>query len=74
MEFDEDTNSAADDGMQGWAGAEATVATAAAGVGVARGWKPPTSEPGMAQELTGDVPAELSASLSIEEQVGFGHS
>lgn len=70
MELDDDAVSAVDGGVQAWPGAEATVATAAGGV--AGGWKPPTSERGMSQELANDVPQELSSTLSIDEQVGLG--
>lgn len=65
-----------------WEGAEAAAGAAAggaAGVGMAQGWKPPTSEPGMGMgkeiELANDVPSELDAAkdtageLSIDEQV-----
>lgn len=64
-----------------WEGAEAATAAAAAGgaagVGMANGWKPPTSELGMDKEieLANDVPSELDAgsdtasALTIDEQV-----
>lgn len=57
-----------DIGSEGWEAAEAAAATAAggaAGVGMAKGWKPPTNELGMNQELANDVPSELT----IDEQV-----
>lgn len=68
-----------------WEGAEAATAAAAGGatgVGMAKGWQPPTSEPGMGMakelELANDVPSELDAAkdtggeLSIDEQVFAG--
>lgn len=69
-----------------WEGAEAAAAAAAAGgatgVGMSKGWQPPTSEPGMGLakdlELANDVPSELDAArdtaseLSIDEQVSTG--
>ena len=71
-----------------WEGAEEAAAAAAAaaggatGVGMAKGWQPPTSEPGMGMakelELANDVPSELDAvkdtsgELSIDEQVFTG--
>lgn len=68
-----------------WEGPAEAVAGAgaggAAGVGMANGWKPPTSELGMEKklELANDVPSELDApsgssatsELSIDEQVRF---
>lgn len=64
----DDSAPAGDVVAEGWEGAEAAAAAAAggvAGVGMAQGWKPPTAEPGMDQELANDVPSELS----IDEQV-----
>lgn len=46
---------------------EAAEAATAAGVGMAQGWKPPTNQPGVGQELANDVPSELS----IDEQVYY---
>ncbi len=64
-----------------WEGAEAAATGAAAAggaaaVGMAKGWQPPTSEPGMGMDLANDVPAELDAAsdtaeLSIDEQVRY---
>ena len=62
---------AADVGAEAWEGAEAVAAVTAggaAGVGMAKEWKAPTNELGMDQELTNDVPSELS----IDEQVRDG--
>lgn len=72
-------------GAAAWEGPAEAVAGAgaggAAGVGMANGWKPPTSELGMEKkvELANDVPSELDApngssvtsELSIDEQVQF---
>ena len=69
-----------------WEGAEAAAGAAAAGgaagVGMAKGWQPPTNEPGMGAakevELANNVPSELDAAkdsageLSIDEQVFEG--
>lgn len=63
----ERANAPADGGTgAAWEGAEAATAAAAggaAGVGMANGWKPPTSEPGMDKdiELANNVPGELDA-------------
>lgn len=90
MGVERSTNPAADTPDMGmgmgteapWEGAEGAAAAAAGGatgVGMAKGWQPPTTEPGMGMakelELANDVPSELDAAsdsaaeLSIDEQV-----
>lgn len=62
-----DIEAASLEGAEAAAAATAAAAGGAAGIGMAQGWKPPTTELGMDEELANDVPGELS----IDEQVGF---
>lgn len=62
-----DIEAATLEGAEAAAAATAAAVGGAAGIGMAQGWKPPTTELGMDEELANDVPGELS----IDEQVGF---
>lgn len=55
------------EGTEAAVAATAAAAGGAAGVGMAQGWKPPTTELGMDEELANDVPSELT----IDEQVSL---